>query len=176
MDESALRSWGVAAQSAGIDAFATDVAGFPIILEPALMGRIGHDDARLVSSLGANAAWLADTSVQTRLAAIVVFQRASRHPVRILARTGRPVEITNPLFGATLVADTEGAGDAVTRILADAARRQDNYLALAAAIPEWCEFRIYQLSSAPSNQIAWLPRNRRQRRRRVSAMLASRRR
>lgn len=86
------------------------------------------------------------------------------------------VKIDNPLFGATLLADTDQAGDAITRILADVARRQDDYLAHAAAIPEWCEFRIYQLSSAPSRQIIWLPRNRRQRRRRVSAIMASRRR
>lgn len=56
------------------------------------------------------------------------------------------VQVDNPLFGATLLAAVGQAGDAVTRILADAARRQDDYLALAAAIPEWCELRIYQLS------------------------------
>ena len=176
MDDSDFHRWGIAVQAAGIDAFAADVTGFPFPLMPAPVGRIGHDDARIISSLGESAIWLHDAAVQVRLAAILAYQKALRQPVRIPARTGRPVDIANPLFGATLAADIEQAGDVVTRILADAARRQDDYLALAAAIPEWCEFRIYQLSSAPSRQILWLPRNQRQRRRRVSAIMASRRR
>lgn len=176
MDDTALHRWGVAAQNAGMDAFAADIAGFPLRLVPAPMGRIGHDDSRLLSSLGASAGWLEDAAVQARLAAILLYQAALRQPTRIAGPNGRSVEIANPLFGAALLADAQQAGDAVARILADAARRQDNYLALAAAIPEWCEFRIYQLSSAPSNQIIWLPRSRRRRRRRVSALRAAGRR
>ena len=175
-DDEALHGWGVTIRNGGIDAFAADIVGFPLSLVSAPVGRIGHDDGRLLAALGASASWLDDADVQARLGAILFYQTALRQPASIPAKTGRMVKMANPLFGATLLADIDQAGDAVTRILADAARRQDDYLALAAAIPEWCEFRIYQLSSAPSRQIIWLPRNRRQRRRRVSAIMASRRR
>lgn len=176
MDDEAFHSWGVTIRTAGIDAFAADIGGFPVALASAPVGRIGHSDGRLLAALGTSASWLDDADVQARLGAILFYQTALRQPASIPAKTSRMVKIDNALFGATLLADIDHAGDAVTRILADAARRQDDYLALAAAIPEWCEFRIYQLSSAPSRQIIWLPRNRRQRRRRVSAIMASRRR
>ena len=163
MDDEALQSWGVAIRTPGIDAFATDIVGFPVALASAPVGRIGHNDGRLLAALGTSASWLDDADVQARLGAILFYQTALRQPASIPTQAGQVVKIDNPLFGATLLADIDQVGDAVTRIL-------------AAAIPEWCEFRIYQLSSAPSRQIVWLPRNRRQRRRRVSAIMASRRR
>lgn len=176
MDDEAFHSWGVAIRTAGIDAFATDIVGFPVALASAPVGRIGHNDRRLLAALGTSASWLNDADVQARLGAILFYQTALRQPASIPTQAGQVVKIDNPLFGATLLADIDQEGDAVTRILADAARLQVDYLALAAAIPEWCEFRIYQLSSAPSRQITWLPRNRRQRRRRISAIMASQRR
>lgn len=113
------------------------------------VGSIGHDDPRLLTGLGPKAAWLDDAGVQARLGAILFYQEASWQPASIPANTGQIVQIDNPLFGATLLADIGHAGDPVTRILADAARGQEHYLAFAAAIPEWCENRIYQLSSGP---------------------------
>ncbi|MGK2909125.1 MAG: hypothetical protein ACSLE1_04900 [Sphingobium sp.] len=161
MDDAELEAWTAAILSAGISAFADDIIGFPIHLLPAPVGAIGRDDPVVLSALGQNRWWLDEPAVQARLHAILFYQQASERSVRIPGRTGRDIEIDNPLFGATLLADVQQAGDAVTGILADAARKQDNYLDRVSQIPEWCEHRIYVLSSALSRKIYWLPRNRR---------------
>lgn len=107
MDDEALHGWGVTIRMAGIDAFAVDIVAFPLPLVSAPVGRIGHDDGRLLAALGASASWLDDADVQARLGAILFYQIASRQPASIAASMGRMVKIDNPLFGATLLADTD---------------------------------------------------------------------
>ncbi|WP_281821400.1 hypothetical protein [Sphingobium sp. BS19] len=161
MDDAEFEAWSASILSAGISTFADDIIGFPIRLLPAPVGTIGRDDPVVLSALGQNMWWLDEPAVQARLHAILLYQQASERSVRIPDRTGRDIEVDNPLFGATLLADVQQADDAVKRILADEARKQDNFLVLVSQLPEWCEHRIYVLSSALSRKIYWLPRYRR---------------
>ncbi len=107
MDNEALHGRRGTIRAAGIDAFAADIVGFPLPLASAPVGRIGHDDARLVAVLGTHASWLGDAGVQARLGAILFYQTAMRQPASIPTKTGRMVKIDNPLFGATLLADID---------------------------------------------------------------------
>lgn len=66
MDNEALHGRGGTIRAAGIDAFAADIVGFPLPLASAPVGRIGHDDARLVAAWGTHASWLGDAGVQAR--------------------------------------------------------------------------------------------------------------
>ena len=162
-----------ALQAGGRAGFAADIAGFPYRLSTAPAGSIGINDETLVALLGSNAGWLRDEEIQDRLHAILLYQAAMLRPTRIHAQNGRLVTVHNPLFAATLRADADGAGVKVSQLLANSARRQDNYLALRLDIPEWCEKRIYVLSDAASRGILWLPRNARQKHRRIAAIRAT---
>lgn len=173
MDDALLHNWSMTVPDEGMERFAAQVSGFPYQLADAVPGSIGKEDFRLVDALGIHAGWLDDTDVQDRLRAVLLYQTASIRPTQIPAPKGRPVVISNPLFRAVLLADIEKEGERVTCILADAARGQDDYLTLRGEIPEWCELRIYQLSSASTRGIHWLPRNKAQKRRRVAAIRAA---
>ncbi len=55
MHNGAFHSWSGAIRTAAIDAFTTDIAGFPVALALAPVGRIGHNDGRLFAALGTSA-------------------------------------------------------------------------------------------------------------------------
>lgn len=176
MNNSELTAWTARVLSEGRAHFAADIVAFPYELAPAPTGMLGSNDTSLVTALGVAASWLSDPDVQDRLSAIFYYQKAARCATTLAVRSGKAVVIRNPLIGAALAADADGASSAVTMLLADAARAQHGFLEFRRGIPEWCDKRIFELSSICKRDFAWLPADPRRARRRASAIRASMRR